>query len=59
METGREDLVAQENPAGAAVLFAFPPIEPDIVELLTEYYRLGQPVSVLVLPEGIDPDSLR
>ena len=59
VETGREDLVAQENPAGAAVLFAFPPIEPDIVELLTEYYRLGQPVSVLVLPEGIDPDSLR
>lgn len=58
-ETGREDLVDQENPAGAAVLFAFPPIEPDIVELLTAYYRLGQPVSVLVLPEGDDPDSLR
>lgn len=59
VETGRQDLVGQENPAGAAVLFAFPPIEPDIVDLLTEYYRLGQPVSVLVLPEGVDPDSLR
>lgn len=59
VETGREELVEQDNPAGAAVLFAFPPIEPDIVDLLTEYYRLGQPVSVLVLPEGVDPDSLR
>ncbi len=58
-ETGRDDLLEQKNPAGAAVLFAFPPIEPDIVDLLTEYYRLGQPVSVLVLPEGVDPDSLR
>lgn len=59
VESGREELAEQKNPAGAAVLFAFPPIEPDIVDLLTEYYRLGQPVSVLILPEGLDPDSLR
>lgn len=59
IETGRDDLVAQSNPAGAAVLFAYPPVAPDIVDLLTDFYRLGQPVGVYVIPEGLDPESLR
>lgn len=57
--TGRAELVDQLAAPGASLLFAEPPLEPEVARMIRDLYRLGQPVGVYVLPEGVDIESLR
>ena len=34
-------------------------LEPEVAAMIRDLYRLGQPVGVYVLPEGLDIESLR
>ncbi|MEN9805271.1 MAG: hypothetical protein RIS41_2118 [Actinomycetota bacterium] len=55
----RSELVDQLSAPGASLLFAEPPLEPEVAAMIRDLYRLGQPVGVYVLPEGLDVESLR
>lgn len=57
--TGRSELVDQLSAPGASLLFAEPPLEPDVATMVRDLYLFGQPVGVYVLPEGVDVESLR
>jgi hypothetical protein len=57
--TGRSELIDQLFAPGASLLFAEPPLEPDVATMVRDLYLLGQPVGVYVLPEGFDIESLR
>lgn len=57
--TGRAELVSQLSAPGASLLFAEPPLVPEVAEMVRDLYSLGQPVGVYVLPEGADIESLR
>lgn len=50
--TGRDDLVASLERPGASLVFAEPPLEPDVADDVRDLIRLGQPVSVFRAEPG-------
>lgn len=50
--TGREDLIASLERPGASLVFAEPPLEPEVADDVRELIRLGQPVSVFRAERG-------
>jgi len=50
--TGRDDLIASLERPGASLVFAEPPLEPDVADDVRALIRLGQPVSVFRAQAG-------
>lgn len=50
--TGRSELIASLERPGASLIFAEPPLEPDVADDVRSLIRLGQPVSVFLSEPG-------
>lgn len=53
VRTGRDDMLASLDRPGASLIFAEPPLEPDVADDVRALIRLGQPVAVFWSRPGV------
>jgi hypothetical protein len=57
--SGREELVSSLQVPGASLLFAEPPLDPEVAIMVRQLIAMGQPVGIFSISPGVIPASLQ